>query len=166
MASAGSAYASARGVALSHRPIVVGREYREWTEILADTPEVGVVGVSLRNEGPGVALNVRYRPRSWSWTIDTSWSPPIGSLRTGEERRDSIPFGVPPGVTKVELGKVDESDLAQEPDYVLWYVETQFSDLRGVTWLVRPDRPFTSNERPHRVRSRKLDLWRPKGASD
>jgi hypothetical protein len=109
VASAGSALVSARGVALSHHPIVVGREHREFTEILRDQ-EVGVVGVALRNEGPGVALNVRFRPRSWTWgDLGTSWSPPIGSLRSGEETTNSTPFDLAPGLTEVELG------LAERP---------------------------------------------------
>jgi hypothetical protein len=163
-ASAVSAFESARGVALSHRPIVVGREYREWTKILREQ-EVGVVGVAIRNEGPGIALNVRYRPRSWEWDLGTTWSSPVGSLRTGEERQDSIPFALVPGLTEVELGLTDPAPGAHAPNYVLWYIETLFSDLRGVNWIVRPDRSYRSNERPRRVRSRKLDLWRPKGAS-
>lgn len=129
-ASAVSAYQSARSVALDHRPIVVGDECRELTELYldSDTPDVGAVGVTLRNEGPGTALNVRYRVRSWTWeNIDTDWSHSIGSLAPQEERRDSTVFRVPPGLTAVELGKLDEQELQGEgePEYVLWFVETQ-----------------------------------------
>jgi hypothetical protein len=83
-ASAVSAYQSARSVALDHRPIVVGDECRELTELYldSDTPDVGAVGVTLRNEGPGTALNVRYRVRSWTWeNIDTDWSHSMGRSR-------------------------------------------------------------------------------------
>jgi hypothetical protein len=164
VASAASAASSARGVALSHRPFVVGYEYRDWTEILHDQGG-GVVGVVLRNDGPGVALGVRYRVRAWSHQIDTSWSPQVGSVRTGEEYRDSMPFEVPPGVTEVELGTTEGRELARAPDYVFWYVETEFADIRGTVWTARYKRDFDAAARPQRVRSRKIDFWRPKGAS-
>lgn len=104
-ASAASARSSARGVALGHRPFVVRSEYRDWTEILRDQG-VGAVGIKLRNEGPGVALGVRVRARSRSYEeIDTHWSPEMGSIPPGQEHLTSIPFGLPCGVTEVELGK-------------------------------------------------------------
>jgi hypothetical protein len=87
----------------------VGEEYRDFTEldVDSDTPEIGVVGVLLRNEGPGVALEVSYRMRSWAQAITTFWTPSVGSLPPGAERTSSTPFDVPSGLTDVELGKAD-----------------------------------------------------------
>jgi hypothetical protein len=167
VASAVSAYQSVRAVALSNRPFVVGHEYREWTQIIRQHDyELGVVGVSLRNEGPGLALDVRWRARSWSWDIDTGWQDPIGSIRSGDGHQASIPFDLPDGVTEVELGLRDAKPGAGEPNYLLWYVETQFNDVRGATWLVRPEGVFSFNYRSRRVRSHKLHFWRPPGSRD
>jgi hypothetical protein len=163
LASAASARSSARGVALSHRPFVVGSEYREWTEILNDQG-VGVVGVKLRNEGPGVALGVRFRARAWSHSeIDTSWSPEVGSIPPGGERLASIPFGLPPGMTEVELGKAERTG-GDEPNYVLWYVETEFADITGLVWTARFRHAFAAAARPQRVRTHSIEFWRPPGA--
>jgi hypothetical protein len=152
------------GTALSHRPFVIGEEYREWTElgIEPEVPELGVVGFRLQNEGPGVALEISCRLRSWSHPdIDTYWTPQLGSLSPGAERKSSIPFSVPPGVTTVELGKTEPAPGSSEPDYVLWYAETEFSDIRGVRFTVRTKKAFGSGTAPRRVRSWKVDVWRP-----
>jgi hypothetical protein len=173
IAAAISARASVRGIALGHRPFVVGDDERDVTELGMDpdAPEMGVVGVRLRNEGPGVAVAVRFRVRAWGHPdIDTYWSPRIDSLAPGAELKTSLPFSAPPGVTDVELMKAEapetpNGEQLHEPDYVLWYVETQFTDITGATWLVRPAGTFQSSQRPRRVRSHWFELWRRKGAS-
>lgn len=163
IAAAVSAIWTYRGAALSHRPFVVGEEYRAFTELDldSDTPEIGVVGVLLRNEGPGVALEVSYRIRSWTQDITTFWKPSVGSLPPGAERTSSTPFDVPSGITDIELGKAEPPPGSSEPDYVLWHVETEFSDIRGVRYTARPRHAFGSGTKPRRVRSWKLDIWRP-----
>jgi hypothetical protein len=65
---------------------------------------------------------------------------------------------------KAEAPKIPEGEEFKEPNYVLWFVETQFTDIAGATWLVQPTGTFQSNQRPRRVRSHWFELWRPKGA--
>ena len=101
-ASAASAIASARGVSLSHRPFVVGTG---GTGAIFADQGIGVVEVELRNHGPGVALNVRFRGRAVSHSTETYWSPPVAMLRPGEQAAESIPFDVPPNALEYELRK-------------------------------------------------------------
>ena len=143
-------------------PFVVGSEYRDSTEILHDQG-VGVVGVKLET-----------KVLAWRWAsvfaggmdhleIDTGWSPEVGSIPSGGEHLTSIPFGLPPGVSELELGKA-ESAGGGEPNYVLWYVETQFADITGAIWTARFKEPFAAAARPQRVRTRSIEFWRPTGA--
>lgn len=136
-ASAVSAYSSARSVALSHRPFVVGDENHRVTSVSREEEYAGgVVGVVLRNEGPGLAMEVRFRVRDWEYEIDTGWSASVGSIRPGEQHWTSAPFELPGGVGERELG-LSHDRSGEEPNSVLWYIETQFSDIRGGV-LARP----------------------------
>jgi hypothetical protein len=146
VASAVSAFESARSVALSHRPFVVGTA----GSAASAEGDLVLVSVTVRNNGPGIAMNVHGRAHAWNLPITTYWSPPLGSLPTGEEAFHSEPCELPPGY---------------ERNDAIWYVETEFSDIRGGNWRVMPEDGIFSNERQTRVRSSRFDLWRPKRAS-
>ncbi len=64
-------------------------------------------------------------------------------------------------MTDIELGKAESPPGSSEPNYVLWYVETEFSDIRGVRYTVRTNKAFGSGTAPRRVRRWKVDVWRP-----
>jgi hypothetical protein len=60
--------------------------------------------VKLRNNGPGLALNIRSRAHASTHHIATEWTPPIGSLPPGEEIATRLVFSWPGGVGELELG--------------------------------------------------------------
>lgn len=167
IAAAASARSSASSVDLSHRPLVVGFQDWDKTHLIHDEDTVtGSIAVRLRNDGPGVALSVRWRARSWTHDVDTYWSSQIESIPPNEERLEYTVFSVPPDVTDVEVGDAeppptDPSEGTHEPNYVHWYVETEFADLRGRVWKISRRAPYVPDLRVQRVRTRRYQLSRP-----
>jgi hypothetical protein len=121
IAAAVSARASARNVALSHRPYVYGEPgFSSGSRSHA---------VRLHNDGAGTAVEVCHR-------IGTSrgdygdWSEPVRAMRPGE-------ITPPPGAEGFEFETPrDANGLALE-----WFVETEFSDIGGARWRLRT-RPY------------------------
>lgn len=143
-AAAVSASFSARAVALSHRPYVYGER----------APLTMVVGqVRLHNDGPGTAVEVRFRVGA-PGVEPTDWSEPVRAMQPGEvlppegggvEFTMEIPAGVNGG----------HSDS--------WYVETEFNDIRGARWQLRNERGNANAAASlRRMRTGWLDLWRPR----
>lgn len=137
MAAAASAFASYRAVALTHRPYIAA----VWE--VENAGDRFILTVSLTNEGPGTAVNVRCRVRS---DVDpvSEWSDPVYALSPG--RSDCRKF--------VQAGRLEE-----------WFVETKFNDIRGATWIVGRKSAKNRDRRSRRIRSGKLDFWRPTGLS-
>lgn len=138
LAAAVSARAAARGVALSHRPYVYGEHAGG---------DANFAKITIRNDGPGTALDVCWRV--WPPGRESiGWSTPIGAMQPGEE--------LPPSMTSFPVpvnahGKVSG-----------WYVETEFSDIGGARWrLLNEEGIPHSRRRLRRVRSGKIELWRP-----
>lgn len=110
-------------------------------------------------------MDVRFRVRDWEYEIDTGWSASVGSIRPGEQHWTSVPFELPGGVGERELG-LSHDRSGEEPNSVLWYIETQFSDIRGAYWLAQPDGFLSMSYRPRRLRSSRLDFWRERPELD
>jgi hypothetical protein len=140
MSAAMSARASARGVALSHRPYVYGERR---------TASGAIAEVQLHNDGPGTAVEVRWR--LWAPGAEpTEWSEPILALQPGEILP---PSGEQPLATQLPPG-VDGHQFE-------WYVETQFSDIRGARWRLLNERGARQQSVTlRRMRSRRFELWR------
>jgi hypothetical protein len=134
-----STRAVAARVALRNRPYV----YAEATSI-----EDRVVGLTFHNDGPGPALEVR--ARTGAPGVDpTPWSDPIRAFTPDQRPLPAFTVGLPEGV----MGLTDP-----------FYVETEYSDIRGARWLLRNERGGKATEamKPIRVRRGWLDVWRPR----
>jgi hypothetical protein len=137
-AAAISARAAARGVAFSHRPYVYGEH---------TGGDANFAKITIRNDGPGTAVDVCWRVYP-PGRESIGWSTPIGALQPGEV--------LPPDITSFPAPVGSHGKVAG------WYVETEFSDIRGVRWrLQNEDCQPRSRRRLRRVRSGKLDMWRP-----
>jgi hypothetical protein len=139
IAAAASAFASYRAVALSSLPFVTA---------LWDPPkEVDgqfIFTVPLKNEGPGTALNVSCRVR----------------IDVGNRSRPVSAWSDPP-VYALSPGGSDSRELVAGGGKEDWFFETEFSDIRGAIWNVRRKSAQNIDRRIRRVRSGKLDFWRP-----
>jgi hypothetical protein len=134
IAAAASARSAARGVALSHRPYVYGEPQSATT---------GLAGVRLHNDGPGTAVEIRWRLHARGAT-PTEWSPMIRALQPGEiwPPRASEPLTV-------------ELPVGVDGHQFRWLAETEYSDLGGVRWRLRNDRSSPSAAAaPRRIRPR------------
>ena len=141
IAAAVSARASARGVALSHRPYVYGE--RGFSDI-----ERSLV-VRLHNDGPGTAVEVCVRLGAVGAEA-TEWLPSVRAMQAGEI--------VPP---KGADGWPVEPPVGADGPVSDWYIETEFSDIRGARWRLRNDRSSSESATPRRVRTRAFQLWHP-----
>jgi hypothetical protein len=140
VAAAASARTAARGVALGHRPYVYG-------ERGSATAESG--SVRLHNDGPGTAVEVRWRICA-PGAEPTGWSDPIRAMQSGEI---APPEGQKPPPTTLPLG-IDGHAFG-------WFVETEFGDIRGARWRLRNERGEPSAAAVlTRLRSGRFDLWR------
>jgi hypothetical protein len=151
IAAAIAARASRAAIQLAHRPFVYGepaikRGPGDWDE--PDGPPY--VAVRMHNDGPGIALEARFRIEY----ADRSWHgeaiPPARAMQSGEAlppmERDEMRYEV---ATPPELGKPFE-------------VVTRYSDSAGRHWEVRNQRnPPGPLHGPIRLRSGWLDRWRP-----
>jgi hypothetical protein len=104
--SAGASIISARAASLGSRPWVTG-------------DVVGAEGqditVNLRNEGPGLAVDVRFRLPS---LYGGMWSDSLGSLAAGQLRVEYMP--APENFNRGIVRTLP--------------IETEFADLRGARW--------------------------------
>jgi hypothetical protein len=137
IAAAVSARASARGVALNHRPYVYG-----------ERAAVGVgetANVRLHNDGPGMAAEVRCRVGA-PGVGPGEWTEPVRAMQPGESQTEPYQLAVP----------FRDDEPARD-----WYIETEFGDIRGARWRLRNDRATPgATARLQRVRTGKLDFWR------
>jgi hypothetical protein len=118
-----------------------------------------VVGVQLFNDGAGGAFDVRF-------TIATKESladpcalyvvPPIRAMRPGE----AVP---PSGDVEEQLKEGDTYRIGlSEPLDSAWGVVTRFADDLGRQWqLTALADPHSPLEGPVRLRTHRLELWRP-----
>jgi len=175
IAAAASAFASYWAVALSHRPYIAALWSPPTTACVPRRKDEAVEDrfiftVGLNNEGPGTALNVSCRVRS-DVAPDTDWScwsRPVYAISPG--RSDSREL-VGAAVSRwpdyaISLGRSDSVGARRKPDSYVetepdWYVETEFSDIRGATWNVRRKSGENIDRRLCRLRSGRLDFWRP-----
>ncbi len=129
---------------LSHRPYIYG--------------EVKLSGragweVTLHNDGPGTGTEIACRlvfP-----TVTTEWSPPIAAMQPGEITPPSHRNGQGEG-----FWFAHPSD---EPRGVAPSVEVQFGSITGARWRMFTGRSLPTPFVAHRLRSGRLDLWRPRG---
>jgi hypothetical protein len=143
LAAAWSARSSSRGVELSHRPYVYGER---------ENLNQSTIGVRLRNDGPGMAAEVRYRLGA-PGAPPTEWSAPVRAVQAGEIHppADEDPYEAPPLPRRGD-------GLAHD-----WYIETAFSDIAGTRWRLRNERADPSAPaRARRLRSHLIDVWRPR----
>jgi hypothetical protein len=125
IAAAVSARAAARGVALDHRPYVYGEPQSASRE--PDEPRSAPrrIAVRLHNDGPGTAVEVRWRIVA-AGCEPTEWTTPIRAMQPGETH--------PPDENS-------EPPSMQLPERAVdWYVESEYGDIRGARWRLRNDR--------------------------
>jgi hypothetical protein len=140
LAAAFSAFSSARGIALSHRPYVYGER------ATASKGEQSA-NVRLHNDGPGMAAEARCRVGAQG-VQPGEWTQPVRAMQPGEVQEQPQQLALP------------SRDGKPARD---WYIETEFSDIRGARWRLRNDRATPdATARLQRVRAGKLDprLWR------
>jgi hypothetical protein len=143
LAAAWSARSSARGVELGHRPYVYGER---------ENLNESTIGIRLRNDGPGMAAEVRYRLGA-PGVPPTEWSSPVRALQPGE-------IHPPEGKDPSEAPQLPTRGDKPVRD---WYIETAFSDIAGTRWRLRNERAEPSAAaRARRLRSHLIDVWRPR----
>jgi hypothetical protein len=123
VAAAISARSAARGVTLNHRPYVYGEP---------QSATSGIAGVRLHNDGPGIAVEVRWRLHA-PGREPTEWSSPIRAMQPGEVLP---PYDSDPMSTELPEG-IDGHRFR-------WFIETEYGDVRGVRWRLQNDRASPS----------------------
>jgi hypothetical protein len=140
IAAAVSARSAARGVALNHRPYVYGEP---------QSATGGIASVRLHNDGPGTAVEVRWRLRAPEGE-PTEWSSSIRAMQPGEVLP---PYGSDPMSAEVPDG-IDGHQFR-------WFVEAEYSDIRGARWRLHNDRAsLSATATPRRIRKGIIDRWR------
>ncbi len=142
-----AAWTSKQAVERSHRPFV----YAE-PELVSD--EYGApeerrwIRSRLRNDGVGVALEVRLRleAQDGSWAGDPTQ--PVRAMRAGEvvppESKQGFEFARPPR------------------DVEKWVSVTRYDDTGGQAWEVRNQRHPAGPLTVRRLRTGRLIVWRPR----
>lgn len=88
-----------------------------------------------------------------------------GVLRQPEDHPQRSEL-VPPEGKENAAFRMQWTDISGEegPGDAMWYVETEFSDIRGARWRLPNERAATSAAATlRRVRTGRFDLWRPRG---
>jgi hypothetical protein len=136
IAAAVSAWWSARGVELSHRPYVYGER---------SSRDQGGVTVGLHNDGTGAAFEVRCRLGTAEGGPN-GWAEPSRALQPGEglSRTLALPM------------------IAENPA-TDFYIETEYRDIRGARWRLRNDRSAAGGMSLTRLRRGWFDFWRESG---
>jgi hypothetical protein len=158
-----SAGASREAVARAHRPFVLPRlfsEVPEWLE--PEDSQLQLWQVHLGNEGPGVALDVRY-----SVVFLHEWTRAERKRARGEtRRRASKPIRAihPRQVVDRDHGELLTLVLERTID-TPWWVVVRFTDSAGVRWEYAEPKEVGALAPPpkrlHRRRPRWLRAWLP-----
>jgi hypothetical protein len=110
-----------------------------------------LVTVRLFNDGPGTAVEVQVRLGA-DGMEPSEWSPSVRAMQPGEvfpPREEGLD-----GIS-LELPKAGDTYARS------WYIETEFSDVRGARWRLRNDRS-QSVASAYRLRSSWIEIWRPR----
>jgi hypothetical protein len=139
-----SVVVSVRAVGLAHRPYVYGERSGTTTE----QGERGAAAIRLRNEGPGAAVEVRFRLGAAD-AEPTDWTPRVRAMQPGEVH--------PP---ESRGGRVVALPIVGDQPAREWYIETEFGDIRGAHWRLVNDRNAPGGVTVKRLRRWKVGLWR------
>src|SRR4051794_31916238 len=156
-----SAWNSRQAVARAHRPFVYAEpEMRSVGPDFDHHEEHRPVETRLRNDGAGVALDLRLRLEAERGPWRGEPTLPVRAMRAGEV----VPPDVTParGGTRMEKIVTGYQRSAPPREVDARAVVVRFEDPAGERWEVRNRRHPPGPLMMRRLRSGRLDLWRPR----